>query len=275
MGITCRTTATSLGSIGVVSPFRLSTCGRAAMGCGHSVRVFPILGSVLRAVVNRSPCGDPASVNIGVTNFTVGSGRTIGTTTGRRVIHHCCGTLITTHRNVKSATAIAGVRFLVRRMNAAIGSHPIITTTLSETRRANSPTITLRLRGNGVLANGASSLLNTSSTLVLGYLGRLTNVPGSVSLVSSTVVRPIRGLGARVVKGRGPHLRASRILRTLSVYTIADSITGGTLSRTGGLGNYRTRSSIVLSHISRSIFEGLNVGVAFRPGCRAGGLCRG
>ncbi len=245
------------------------------MGCGESVRMFPMLGTVFGVVLNRSPCGSPASVNMGVTNGYVVSSRTYYRTSGRRVMEHCCATLYGGGGNIRATRRrIHHLRLLVGGTNVSASCEGIMSTTLTGTRRANGPTATVRLPSNGVVANGADSLLNTSTTLLLGTLGRLTNVTSSVLLVSPIMVRPVRGLGMGRLNGRGPELRASRILLTLSVYTTAGPATRLTLRRLGHLGDYRMRSDMVLTDISVSAFGGLNVGMAYRPECRAGGLCR-
>lgn len=270
MGVTCRTTATSLRSIGVVSPFRLRTCNIAAMGCGHSIRVCPMLTTVFRNVCNCYPCGSPASVNIGVTNGYVYSSRIYYRTSHRRVVHHCCRSLGHLTLSRTDGRRICALRLLVGRTGIDMGSHHIIAMTGRITRRHGYTIVTLRLTSNEVIANGAASLLKPTDTILLGTVGRLNNVTSRVRLVSPACVGPVRGLGAHCLNDDGPHLRVSRILVTLSVYTTASDLTGLTLRGLPRLGNYRTRSAIVLARKSFGMFGGLNIRLAGSPVCRAG-----
>ncbi len=267
MGLTCRTTAISLGSIGVVSPFRLRTCNRAIIGCGESVRIFPILGTVFRGVLKRDPCGSPASVKIGVANGYVVSSDIMDGTSGRRVVEECCRILGSGLGNGYSRSTLCGVRLVVGRTRIAERSERIIHTTLLGTRKGSKTTYTVRLISNEIMANGAATLLKTSDTTLLGTLGAVANVSSRIRLVSPRVVRPLRALGARRFNDGGPEVRVSRALVTLSVYTTDSDVTGETLRKMDTLGNTRTRSAIILSRISRGMFGGLKVGLAYRTIC--------
>lgn len=142
---------------------------------------------------------------------------------------------------------------------------PYTTTTRRLTTRASRPTTTTRLGSNAVIANGASTLLNYTSTALLGTLGRLTKVGSSILLVNPSIVGPVRRLGVGRLNGGGPELRASRILVTLTVSTATSRGTTGTVRGLYRLGGYRVRSSILLTRISRGILGGLNIHLADRP----------
>ncbi|MCQ2199839.1 MAG: DUF1846 domain-containing protein [Paludibacteraceae bacterium] len=251
-----------LADVNMIDPWHLDAYGEKTVNYNRDIEIFPVLDSMLKAVLGSSPYKSPTDMGVNMAGFCIENDENTRKASNDEIVRRYYNALTSHRKTGNEEKTIEKLKLIMKQAGVTPDDRAVVLAAREKENLTGGPAAAIELFKDGemkIITGKTSELLGASSALLLNALKYLAGIPDSVQLISPSVIEPVCKLKTGALGHRNPRLHTDEVLLALSICALTDSNAQKAIDKLGELKNCEVHTSVILSQTDERVFRRLGV----------------
>ena len=254
-----------LNDVNMIDPFHLEAYGKTAINYNRDIEIFPVLNSMLKQILGKSPYNSPTDMGVNMAGFGIADDEAVKEAAKLEIIRRYYGALVNVRQGMSDDSEVSKIELLMNQVGINTSDRKVIAAANEKAAATGSPATAIELPDGRIITGKTSSLLGASSSMLLNCLKELAGIPDDIQLISHNIIEPIQNLKTDVLGNHNPRLHTDEVLLALSICAVTNDVAKKALEQAPKLFGLEAHSSVILSRVDEQVFKKLGVNMTFEP----------
>ena len=254
-----------LNDVNMIDPFHLEAYGKTAINYNRDIEIFPVLNSMLKQILGKSPYNSPTNMGVNMAGFGIADDEAVKEAAKLEIIRRYYGALVNVRQGMSDSDEVSKIELLMNQVGIKPSDRKVIAAANEKAELTGSPATAIELPDGRIITGKTSSLLGASSSMLLNCLKELAGIPDDIELISHNIIEPIQNLKTDVLGNHNPRLHTDEVLLALSICAVTNDVAKKALEQAPKLFGLEAHSSVILSRVDEQVFKKLGVNMTFEP----------
>ena len=254
-----------LNDVNMIDPFHLEAYGKTAINYNRDIEIFPVLNSMLKQILGKSPYNSPTDMGVNMAGFGIADDEAVKEAAKLEIIRRYYGALVNVRQGMSDSDEVSKIELLMNQVGIKPSDRKVIAAANEKAELTGSPATAIELPDGRIITGKTSSLLGASSSMLLNCLKELAGIPDDIELISHNIIEPIQNLKTDVLGNHNPRLHTDEVLLALSICAVTNDVAKKALEQAPKLFGLEAHSSVILSRVDEQVFKKLGVNMTFEP----------
>ena len=254
-----------LNDVNMIDPFHLEAYGKTAINYNRDIEIFPVLNSMLKQILGKSPYNSPTDMGVNMAGFGIADDEAVKEAAKLEIIRRYYWSLVNVRQGMSDSDEVSKIELLMNQVGIKPSDRKVIAAANEKAELTGSPATAIELPDGRIITGKTSSLLGASSSMLLNCLKELAGIPDDIELISHNIIEPIQNLKTDVLGNHNPRLHTDEVLLALSICAVTNDVAKKALEQAPKLFGLEAHSSVILSRVDEQVFKKLGVNMTFEP----------
>jgi uncharacterized protein (UPF0371 family) len=254
-----------LNDINMIDPFHLEAYGDVAINYNRDVEIFPVLQAIFKEIYGSCPYNSPTDMGVNMAGNCIFDEAVVSKASYEEIIRRYYTALCEQKKGADKSDEISKLELLMNQSGLSVEDYPVAVAARKAEQDSFEPAAAIELPDGQIVIGKNKALLGAASSMLLNALKKLAGISDDVTLLSSSVIRPVQDLKVRYFGSQNPRLHTDEVLVALSVSAAADANAKKAMDCLPLLSGCSAHCSVILSSVDADIFRKLHINLTCEP----------
>ena len=254
-----------LADVNMIDPYHLEVYGEIAVNYNRDIEIFPVLNSMLEAIMGESPYRSPTDMGVNMAGFCITDENVVSEASKLEVIRRYYDCLKERKQGMASDEMVSKMEVLMKNAFINPMDRKVIPAVMKRAEATGVPASGIELEDGTILTGKTSALLGASSAAILNALKTVAGLADDILLISPTILEPIQVLKTENLGFKNTKLHVDEMLIALSISAQTDPTAKAALEQIPKLRGCEMHSSVILSSVDESTIKRLGLNITCEP----------
>ena len=264
-----------LGDVNMIDPYHLEAYGELVVSYNRDVEIFPLLNSMLKKILGRSPYRSPTEMGVNTAGYCIIDDEAVTIASRFEIIRRYYDVLKERKQGSATDEMVQAMERLMKDFRINTAERKVINAVIKRAGTLDVPVSGIELEDGTIITGKASSLLSASSAAILNAIKTVAGLDDSILLISPKILEPIQLLKTKDLGFKNTKLHVDEMLIALSISAQTDPIAMAALEQLPMLRGCEMHSSVILSSLEESTLKRLGLHITYEPVYQSSSLYQG